>query len=691
MIVTICSQTGCRQQQPVYLGDKGRWQQFYRDKATDIEYPNVDIRSLPEVCNSTMPLTLSNPDPNAMWDLTLEEAIHIALKNSKVIRSLSGVSFSQGGVGGVPSSLLQSGGNVRTVYDPALMESDPRYGQEAALAAFDAQLNAGAQWNRNDPYGQAKDGGTFNVGISKYTAPGTQFYLNHENRIEGPIPDWTGESSYNSYSTSLTGGFVHPLLRGGGVAFNRIAGPGASPGMYGGVAIARINTDMSLNDFEMATRNLVADVERAYWNLYYAYHRLESAKTGRDAAYQTWHQTKVQFDAEAIRGTAQNLAQSEQNYFDFRRQTELAQSNLFRTERMMRYIMGLAAADGRLIRPIDDPVTAPIGLDWHNVLCEALFRAPELRKQKWAVKQRELELTASKNFLLPRLDLEGGYRIAGDSYSALLGSRDSAYSAMNGDVYNGWLGVNLSMPFGFRQELAGVRNAQLNLAKARAVLQEQELELQHQLADSFNEVSLAYKQMQTTLASYRASNEEVRVTRIAYDVGTTTLDQVLQAQRRQAEAETGYYSSVIDYNLAIMTLHYRKGSLLEYNNICLAEGQWPGKAYFDAKRRARERESGRYLNYGFTLPGVASRGVYRQHQHGYNSMTYDAISPSELNNLAPPPPGSDDTWKAIETDSTTVIPTPMLPKSGGTTPVSFDSPVTATPTLTPARNLRYVQ
>jgi len=41
----------------------------------------------------------------------------------------------------------------------------------------------------------------------------------------------------------------------------------------------------------------------------------------------------------------------------------------------------------------------------------------------------------------------------------------------------------------------------------------------------------------------------------AYDAERTTLDQVLQAQRRQLEANTSYYGSVIDYNLAFLALY----------------------------------------------------------------------------------------------------------------------------------------
>jgi len=265
------------------------------------------------------------------------------------------------------------------------------------------------------------------------------------------------------------------------------------------------NSTRPLEANTQAYWNLRSDVEKAYWNLSYAYHRLESTRSGRDAAYQTWKQTKTYQEIGDRRGMAQHLTQAEQNYFAARQQMERAQNNLFRAEAVLRYIVGLASTDNRLIRPIDNPTTEPMKLDWHGTLLEAFSLSSELRKQKREVEQREHELTT----------------------------------------------------FSGQQEQAAVRNAQLQLARAKAILREQELELTRQLADSYRDISLTHQQMRTALAAYRVSSEEVQAVRTAYEQNTTTLDQLLQAQRRQSESNTMYYSSVIDYNLAISSLHRR--------------------------------------------------------------------------------------------------------------------------------------
>ena len=46
-------------------------------------------------------------------------------------------------------------------------------------------------------------------------------------------------------------------------------------------------------------------------------------------------------------------------------------------------------------------------------MSEAMARNVDLRRQKWRVKETELELIAAKNFLLPRLDAVGQYRWRG--------------------------------------------------------------------------------------------------------------------------------------------------------------------------------------------------------------------------------------------------------------------------------------
>jgi len=253
-----------------------------------------------------------------------------------------------------------------------------------------------------------------------------------------------------------------------------------------------------------------------------------------------------------------------------------------------------------------------------------LARNVELREQKWIVKRRELELIAAKNFLLPKLDFVAQYRwlglgndlfpSSGNTGGDFTQEHSNAYANMlDGDFQEAQAGFVGSLPIGFRRELAGVRNAQLNLAKERMKLQEGELELSHQLAYAVREMETNHVLSQTTFNRRIAAQRQVEAVAAAYETDTITLDVLLKAQQQLAVAESAYFRKLVDYNKSIALVHYRKGSLLEYNGIYLAEGPWPAKAYFDARRRARAREASKYLDYGFTQPRVISRGPYEQH------------------------------------------------------------------------------
>ena len=183
---------------------------------------------------------------------------------------------------------------------------------------------------------------------------------------------------------------------------------------------------------------------------------------------------------------------------------------------------------------------------------------------------------------------------------------------MDGDFQSWHLGFQASIPLGFRKEMAGVRNAQLAVARERAILQEEELEVSHQVAYAIRDMESNLVIAQTNFNRRVAAAHEVEAVKAAYETGTVTLDLLLEAQRTLAEAESDYFRMLVNYNEAIAQVHYRKGSLLEYNGVYLAEGPWPGKAYFDARRRARARDAAHYLNYGFTAPRAISRGPVQQ-------------------------------------------------------------------------------
>jgi len=271
-----------------------------------------------------------------------------------------------------------------------------------------------------------------------------------------------------------------------------------------------------------------------------------------------------------------------------------------------------------------------------------LTRRVELRRQKWQIKSLDLQLTAARSLTHPQLNFTSAYQVNGfgdkllsrtDNDGVTDQGLNSAYETLTQGNQTGWnLGLQFSMPIGFRQAHAQVRNIELRLAKSRELLAIQEAEVSYEMANAFQELSTNWVNAQTNFNRRRAAEREVQAFNAEYKVGTKTLDLLLQAQARLANAENAYYTSLVNYTKAITYINYRKGTLLDMNNVHLAEGQWTPRAYQEALRRAWARTYG--------VPGK----MMRQKPEPFASP--DMIGSSEIMSQPAPEYNADDNLPA---------------------------------------------
>lgn len=614
--------------------------------ATELDTPNVDSESTPAELGAIAPLTIRNDMPTEYWNLSLEEAVQTAISNSQVLRDLGG-------------AVIRTPNAISTVYNPALVDTDPRFGVDAALSAFDAQFNINTDFANNDrALNNLLLGGGTRLLQQQLINNRTELVKRSATGGEFAVRNNTGYDANNApsnlfphaYNTNVEFEARQPLLQGAGSLFNRIAGAEVNgrnrnlarfPGDYNGVLIARINTDVQLADLEMGLRDLVSNVENTYWDLYFAYRDLDSKVAARDAALETWRRVHALFEANRRGGEAEKEAQAREQYFQFQEEVENAltgrlldgtrtnngsRGGTFRgiggvhvVERRLRLLMGIQLTDGKLARPSNEPTLARVAFDWSELVTEALCRRTELRRQKWVIKRRELELIASRNFLMPRLDVNGLYRFRGfgnnliDANTAGNPRFDNAFQDLTTGDFQEWqLGMEFSMPIGFRQAHAGVRNAELMLSRERAILKEQERQIVHDLADIVAEMDRSFAVAQTAYNRRLAAKEQLKAVQAAYDADKAPLDQVLSAQRTVADSEGRYHRALVEYALGVKNVHFEKGSLLDHNQVLLAEGPWPGKAYFDAARLEKRRGRERSMDYGLHSTPPVSKGPVEQ-------------------------------------------------------------------------------
>jgi outer membrane protein TolC len=545
------------------------------------------------------------------WDLTLEAAIQLTLTHSKVMRDLGG-------------TVIRLPESVGTSYDPAAQASDPQFGVESALSAFDANFVTSLFFETNDRrynnqmLGDAgiftQDYDVFKAELSKRAATGSQFAI--RNSIDFDVNNNLGNQFRGgAWDVLLEAEAKHPLLRGAGVAYNRVAGPKGQPGVYNGVLIARIRTDQSLASFQMGLRDLLSNVENAYWDLYYAYRDLDAKTRARDTSLETWRRINALYRTGRRGGEAEKEAQAREQFYRFEEDVQnalvgrplegtrtnngsgagtfRATPGVYVNERRLRLLIGLPVHEDSLLRPVDEPPLAAVTFDWAAIAAEGITRREELRRQRWEVKRRELEFAASKNFLLPNLDLFGRYRWRGFGQN-LAGPDGPQFDNACGDLADGkfqeWqAGVEFSLPLGLREGHTAVRHAELSLIRAKALLREQERQVVHDLSTAVSEVERAYVVLQTQINREIAAKHQLDALQAAYDSDKAEFFVVLDAQRRLAEAESRYFQARIEYALALRNVHFEKGSLLEYCGVTLNEDPWPTRAYFETVTREQRR------------------------------------------------------------------------------------------------------
>lgn len=601
---------GCAETEPQlhYFGDAAL--NYYKGTATNIDFPAVESHTVDQVISTEPPRAVNDPREDQIKDITLEEAIRLALENSSIIRSRELLTTA--------TRVLSNPEGVPSIYDPAIQESGVLFGGrglESALSAFDPRWTTSMIWGRDErvqnnaffsgglPPGNTlvRETGDFSTRLQKLFADGGSFAVTHDWMYQGVnVP---GQLFPSSYAGSVGAEYRLPLLAGAGTEYTRIAGPivnsfGGITGVTQGVVIARINNDITLADFELSVRNLIRDVEDQYWELYLQYRLYDTAVKTRNSTLAIWRtlQTTIELGGRRPEDIT-NEPQAREQYFETRAAAATALGNVYRSEVQLRRLLGIAGNDGFILRPVDEPPLAEFVPNWELSLVEALTHRAELRRQKFSIKSLELQLQAAHSLVQPRLDFVSGYRINGFGDTLLSQSDDdgvspqglnSAYETITQGDQTSWnLGFEMTMDIGFRSAHAQVRNIELRLAKAREILAAQELDISHELAIAYQEMATNYATAQANFNRLRASDERIDLFQKRAEI--TDVDLELRAQLSRALAEAAFYTNLANYARSVTAFQFAKGTLLDFNNVHLAESLWTPQAYEQALRRAIAR------------------------------------------------------------------------------------------------------
>jgi outer membrane protein TolC len=270
------------------------------------------------------------------------------------------------------------------------------------------------------------------------------------------------------------------------------------------------------------------------------------------------------------------------------------------TERQLRNILGLPASDHRRIVPSTAPTEAKVEPDWEISLREMTESQPDIAQQNLVVRLTELQLLLARNQLLPLMSRDGLHQFVNlgpaldaitPALAASIRQTEARPQAAGLDPSKprepefiaGQVGLTAQTIVGFRTPLVNARQAQYQLLRQRATLQQITHQATNSMARFFVEIDANYKQYQTAQRLRNAAQQRLEAQRAFYAEGRVTIDRLLDAVGQYANAIDQESQYKCTYNTAIVALEEAKGTLLAYDKIQVAEAPRPRKPDAPAK------------------------------------------------------------------------------------------------------------
>lgn len=387
-------------------------------------------------------------------------------------------------------------------------------------------------------------------GLSQYAATGTAVGLNFSTdysrseevtytfeSIDFVIPS---QSWYNSYlNVSLT----QSLLQGFRTAYN-----------LQGVHAAEASAQITEANARASRQQVLAEVSRAYWDLYYQQQLKVISQQGLELALEQERVVKALVadgrlaSVEATRiGAA--VAQA-------RRALLTADAGALAAADQLRTLMG--QTPGTPIEVASTPVMPPdLSLDEEQVIQAVLAGSPELAALKIAEQNAALATRQARHGLLPELSATATYALQGyeNSFS-------SSLSEMFGGALPQWtLGANLSVPLGnaadrgsYQAQAAEAEKASLQVASTTNSLRQAARAQVRALQTARLSVELAGQNLQL-------AEETLRAEQARFGEGRTLQQDLIQSARDRDTARVEYQRALTDYQLALVELMRLQGTL----------------------------------------------------------------------------------------------------------------------------------
>jgi len=491
-----------------------------------------------------------------------------------------GTTTATGGAGTGTSGLVQStigAGPAIGSYDPILTSG---LSIEHSITPSATPFSGATTLNQNT--------GTANFALQQSFATGTSYSLTFNNNRQTTNSFFTEFSPIVNTGMRLT--LTQHLLQGLSVASNRRF-----------ITIAKNNREISDVAFRNQVMNTVSQIENIYWDLVSAYENVKVAENSLALSNKTLsdNQKHVQIGTlapiEVVRAQSQVAASNQQLIVA---QTSLQLQELLMKNAITRNMSNSMLATAHVI-PTDTmslPSTEPVE-PIQDLINDAFSHRPELAQSRIDLVNRGITKKATRNALLPSLDLVAWYgssALAGNTNPlAICGATNrtsnfcipanevgpptgftNAFSDMFGYNQPDYaVGFNVTIPIRNRSAQATQVRSELEYNQARLLMQQ----LQNQISIEVRNAQFAVQQNRAQVEATQKAEELARQSLDAeqkkYALGASTNTLVLQNLRDLTQAQSNTVTALDTYEKSRVELDRVTGLTLNHLGIMMGDAE----------------------------------------------------------------------------------------------------------------------
>jgi outer membrane protein TolC len=415
----------------------------------------------------------------------------------------------------------------------------------------------------------------YNLGLTKKFLTGTETSFTYK---MNELKTNTRFASLNPwYTNSWLLSITQPLLKDFGIGVQKSQ-----------IRIASLNKNISDEQFKQQVIDILNSVQTNYWNLFFFIKDLEAKERSLERAKDFLKNTKLRIQAGTLAPI--EVYQAEAEVATREQQVIVAKFAVKTSEDNLKKSLNIYEKEEYLnleIVPAEEPKTTIEAPPFPDTYKTAIEKRPDYLQAKTDIEAKNIQVKYTKNQLYPRLDLIGsigtngiaGTPVAVPSFTGggttvpgepFRGDGSNAFGHLDdGDFYNYSIGLKLTFPLENHSAKSQFSKAKIETAQALTNLKNLENTIINQVKQAIRDVDTFKELIRATQSSLKSAQERYAAEQKKYDVGLSTIFDLLQYQSDLATAESNFAQALAEYNKSLSNLAKVKGTLLEENDLTL--------------------------------------------------------------------------------------------------------------------------